>query len=91
MNNKINTPYITIDREKYKSEEELWKAIASVCKVLLENGNQLLLAYEGLGIYRINYEHDPLHGEWGLNRFMYVTADESEIILDRREEISEEN
>lgn len=91
MNNKINTPYITIDREKYKSEEELWKAIASVCKVLLENGNQLLLAYEGLGIYRINYEHDPLHGEWGLNRFMYVTADESEIILDRREENSEEN
>lgn len=91
MNNKINTPYITIDREKYKSEEELWKAIASVCKVLLENGNQLLLAYEGLGIYRINYEHDPLHGEWGLNRFMYITADESEIILDRREEISEEN
>lgn len=91
MNNKINTPYITIDREKYKSEEELWKAIASVCKVLLENGNQLLLAYEGLGIYRINYEHDPLHGEWGLNRFMCVTADESEIILDRREEIFEEN
>lgn len=91
MNNKINTPCVVVDREKYKSEEELWKAIASVCKVLLENENQLLLTYEGLGIYRIDYAHDPLHEEWGSDRFMYVTADESEIILDRREENSEEN
>lgn len=36
MNNKINVPFVAVDREKYKSEEELWKAIASVCKVLLE-------------------------------------------------------
>jgi hypothetical protein len=91
MNNKINTPCIVVDSKKYKSEEELWKAIASVCKVLLENENQLLLTYEGIGIYCISYDHDPLHGEWGVNRFMYVTADESEIILDRREENSEEN
>lgn len=91
MNNKIDTPCIVVDSKKYKSEEELWKAIASVCKVLLENGNQLLLTYEGIGIYRISYDHDPLNGEWGVNRFMYVTADESEIILDRREENSEEN
>lgn len=91
MNNKINTPCVVVDREKYKSEEELWKAIASVCKVLLENGNQLLLTYEGLGIYCIDYAHDPQYEEWGSNRFMYVTADESGIILDRREENSEEN
>lgn len=91
MNNKINAPCVAVDREKYKSEEELWKAIASVCKVLLENENQLLLTYEGLGIYRIDYAHDPQYEEWCSDRFMYVTADESEIILNRREEIPEEN
>lgn len=91
MNNKINAPCVAVDREKYKSEEELWKAISSVCKVLLENENQLLLTYEGLGIYRIDHAHDPQYEEWGSDRFMYVTADESEIILNRREEIPEEN
>lgn len=91
MNNKINMPCVVVDSEKYKSEEELWKAIASVCKVLLENENQLLLTHEGLGIYRIDYAHDPSYEEWGSQRFMCVTADESEIILDRRDEISEEN
>ncbi len=91
MNNKINAPYVVVDREKYKSEEELWKAITSICKVLLENENQLLLTHEGLGIYRIDYAHDPSYEEWGSQRFMCVTADESEIILDRREEISEES
>ena len=91
MNNKINAPCVVVDREKYKSEEELWKAIASVCKVLLENENQLLLTYEDPGIYCVDYAHDPQYEEWGSNRFMYVTADESEIILNRREEIPEEN
>lgn len=91
MNNKINTPYVVVDREKYKSEEELWKAITSICKVLLENENQLLLTHECLGIYRIDYAHDPSYEEWGSQRFMCVTADESENILNGREEISEES
>lgn len=91
MNNKINVPYVVVDREKYKSEEELWKAITSICKVLLENENQLLLTHEGLGIYRIDYAHDPSYEDWGSQRFMCVTADESENILDGREGISEES
>lgn len=91
MNNKINVPYVVVDREKYKSEEELWKAITSICKVLLENENQLLLTHEGLGIYRIDYSHDPSYEDWGSQRFMCVTADESENILDGREGISEES
>ena len=87
---KISAPYIAVERDKYKSDEDTWKAISDVCKVLIENENQILLTYEDCGIYRIDYEHDPCCEDWGSDRFMYVTADESADILEKRE-YSEEN
>lgn len=90
MNNKVKAPYVAIMRDKYKSDEDMWKAISDVCKIFLENENQLLLTYEDPGVYRIDYAHDPSYEDWGSERFMCVTADESEYILDRRE-YSEEN
>lgn len=87
---KISAPYIAVERDKYKSDEDMWKAISDVCKVLLENENQILLTYEDCGIYRIDYTHDSSYEDWGSERFMCVTANESEDILEKRE-YSKEN
>lgn len=86
--NYLNTPSISICKDNYASKEDMWKDIANICNVLTRNQKKVLITLEDseYGIYRIDYEYDPQATEedWGSDRFMTVTSDEEDYIIENR-------
>lgn len=83
------TGEITFDKESYKSEEEMWVAVAQQLKILTRNDYEVYFRADepNMGIYQLFFAHDP-HSEdddWGYMRFMLVTSEEEDDILFRRD------
>ena len=55
-----DTNYITICRDRYKTQEDFENAIKKAVMVLLDNGYIMTVCYDepGLGIVGIDYNHD---------------------------------
>lgn len=79
--------YIAICRDNYTTEEEFKLAIANQLLILADNEYEVCFRYEDFGIFIIEYLPDyrkGSNGEWE-DRYMRVTADEAENIINIRE------
>lgn len=88
LNNNC-TGEITFDKQSYKSEEEMWAAVAQQLKILTQNDYEVYFRADepSMGIYQLSFAHDPHSQEddWGCVRFMLVTSEEEDDILFRRD------
>lgn len=81
----INQRHITFDREKYDSEADFWADITTMIKVLTNNDYEVLFRLDDCSIYVLEFAYDSNHvPEFGEDRFMLVTEEEEEAIIDAR-------
>lgn len=90
---RLESNKIVIVRDNYNSEEEMFNAIGDIIKHLTRNQEECFIYADdiGLGIYIIEHAHHNTNEDWGDNRFMLVTSDEEDEILQRREEVMRSN
>lgn len=84
-----NSGELIFDSSNYESKELFWATISEQLKILTNEGYEVLVSAEelALGIYRLQYAHDPYSSEddWGCHRFMLVTSEEEDDILAARD------
>ena len=88
MENTFNPQQIICVKDAYDTEKEFWEAIGMQLEFLTKQGYYALFRHDDCDIdtYVIEFEHDPqsANEDWGRNRFVYLTADEEEEILNQR-------
>lgn len=80
---------IVFDKECYENDEYmLFQDLLSVMKCLIKNGYSVLVDCDepSLGIYTLEYNYSiKSHAEdWGCDRFVSLTAEEHEKLLNKR-------
>lgn len=81
----IDKRCIVLDKEKYNSEADFWADITTILKVLTSNDYEVLFRLDDCDIYILEFAYDSNHvPEYGDDRFMLVTEEEEEMILDAR-------
>lgn len=92
MNSKLVCNKIVVSRDSYNSEKDMFNAIGELINHLTRNGEECLVYADDIncGIYVIAHAHDNATEDWGENRFMLVTSDEEDEILQKRKEEAEE-
>ena len=81
--------YIAMVRDKYKNDEEFTRVMGDVVLFLTKNDYQVLVTYEDVGVYRIEYADDPCHTDYSTPRFMCVSCEEQEDLWFQREKEEE--
>jgi len=84
-----NSGELIFDSSKYESKELFWKTIGEQLNILTNEGYEILFSADepSLGIYRLQYAHDPraTEDDWGCHRFFLISVEEEDNILDARE------
>lgn len=84
-NKKHETIVFSLDN--YENKDELFNTIAKQLQLLLDAGYLAVVRYDepGLGIIVIEFEHNEYLEFWGVNKPMWVTPEEEDEIVLRRE------
>ena len=93
MINKRNYEQIAFSIEDYSSEEELFSVVAKQLNILLNAGYIAVVRYDGdpdLGVVVIEFEHNEIIDSWGVYNPYWLTEDEMDMIVCRRENNSQE-
>lgn len=79
---------IVLDKSHYKTEEDFQLALASLVNILTNNHYSVLINQGGglSELFSVEFLHDPQseRDDWGYDRFIKVTAEEEENILNER-------
>lgn len=78
-----NDKYVYVERNNEITEEEVWDKVKTIVRVLSENGYNVYIQDEGVGI-PVYYCHAD--EELGDGKYMYVTAQEAEDLYFSRQE-----
>lgn len=87
MKKDINAPSIAIywDKEKDITKEEMFKDISVLTEILTKYGYEVKIKYEDCNVYVLEYCYEHSYSDdFGCERFIYVTLDEEEKILNDR-------
>lgn len=76
--NRVN--YIAFDSENYEDIDDMWYEIKDTEKMLLKNEYEVLLRYDDVGIYILEFDHD--NPELGGAMAHWLTPEQFEATLD---------
>ena len=71
--------------DNYSNKQELMADIIKTVESLMKNKYMCLVRFEDAGIYVVDYCYDPLHTDFGSDRFVYMTAEEHDDLEFKRE------
>lgn len=78
-----------ISKSNYENEQDFWKAVADMIKILSDNKNIVVFEYDDCGNYRIEYDSQEYLG-YGNAQPVWLSCEEKENILFERQEAREE-
>ena len=75
--------YISFNIKDYENDDIMMMSdVGEMIRILVKNGYDCLFRYDDCGIYVLEYQ--SRNYSLGADRFLTVTADEEEMILDMR-------
>ena len=81
---------IVLCKDKCQKDSEFWQDVSKISDVLTKHGYDVLFKYDDVGVYYIQYNYNS-YNDFGENRFMSVTEQEQQKILQERKNCAEEN
>lgn len=77
---------ITIKRDNYANEEAFKQSVSEIMCALIKNNYAVCFRYDDCDRYVIEYVYDYHFEDLGSSRFMLVSEDEMEYILQQRKD-----